>query len=87
MPTNEKIKIHYQIAHSVQVEYYGTQDKILSFFRTIDLWNHGVFSTVGNEHYYLFELPKEFYSFAKSDSFKYAMLRHGIEVAVTRTLF
>ena len=85
MPTNEKIKIYYHPAHSVRVEYYGNQDEIRAFFRILDLWNSfGLLKTDGNEQYYLFELSKEFYTFAKGESFLYAMRRLGIDVSVKR---
>lgn len=87
MPNIEKLKIIYYPACNIQVEYYGDREEIRKFFRVMDLWNSlGTLKNDGNDDYYLFELPKEFYSFAKSDSFMYAMKRHNIEVTVKKSL-
>ena len=77
----EKVVIRYSPTYNTQVEYYGTRDEIRQFFRVLDIWGSwGLLKKNNDEQYYLFELPNEFYLFAMSDSFMYAMRRHNIDL-------
>ena len=82
--TKEKVTIYYSPVYNTGVEYYGNRDEIRQFFRMLDIWGSwGLLKTsVDSGQYYYFELPKEFYAFAKSDSFMYSMRRNDIELTI-----
>ena len=81
---NEKIMIYYSQTYNTRIEYYGIREDIRQFFRLLDIWNSNgeLKKNIDDDQYYLFELPKEFYTFAKTDSFMYAMRRNHIDIVI-----